>query len=215
MKDTREKILMIALDMFGEYGFNGVSTRDISKKADVNISAINYYFNSKEGLYLEVIKYIADLIKVKFQRCVDIISSCKDKPIDEKLAINIFSSLLDNISDTVLKNDMPSVSMILIREIMKPNIGTEIIYNDLVLPFHNTLLKVIKVIIGNDFSEKEITIIIHTILGQIMGFSANKAMITRMLNTDKIDDKTLFLIKETIKKQSINILNSYKKEGKK
>ena len=214
MKDTREKILMIALDMFGEYGFNGVSTRDISKKADVNISAINYYFNSKEGLYLEVIKYIADLIKVKFQRCVDIISSCKDKPIDEKLAISIFSSLLDNISDTVLKNDMPSVSMILIREIMKPNIGTEIIYNDLVLPFHNTLLKVIKVIIGNDFSEKEITIIIHTILGQIMGFSANKAMITR-LNTDKIDDKTLFLIKGTIKKQSINILNSYKKEGKK
>ena len=98
---------------------------------------------------------------------------------------------------------------------MKPNIGTEIIYNDLVLPFHNTLLKVIKVIIGNDFSEKEITIIIHTILGQIMGFSANKAMITRMLNADKIDDKTLFLIKETIKKQSINILNSYKKEGKK
>ena len=215
MKDTREKILMIALDMFGEYGFNGVSTRDISKKANVNISAINYYFNSKEGLYLEVIKYIADLIKVKFQRCVDIISSCKDKPIDEKLAISIFSSLLDNISDTVLKNDMPSVSMILIREIMKPNIGTEIIYNDLVLPFHNTLLKVIKVIIGNDFSEKEITIIIHTIFGQIMGFSANKAMITRMLNTDKIDDKTLFLIKGTIKKQSINILNSYKKEGKK
>lgn len=215
MKDTREKILMIALDMFGEYGFNGVSTRDISKKADVNISAINYYFNSKEGLYLEVIKYIADLIKVKFQRCVDIINNCKGKSIDEKLAINIFSSLLDNISDTVLKNDMPSVSMILIREIMKPNIGTEIIYNDLVLPFHNTLLKVIKVIIGNDFSEKEITIIIHTILGQIMGFSANKAMITRMLNTDKIDDKTLFLIKETIKKQSINILNSYKKEGKK
>lgn len=215
MKDTREKILMIALDMFGEYGFNGVSTRDISKKADVNISAINYYFNSKEGLYLEVIKYIADLIKVKFQRCVDIINNCKDKSIDEKLAINIFSSLLDNISDTVLKNDMPSVSMILIREIMKPNIGTEIIYNDLVLPFHNTLSKVIKVIIGNYFSEKEITIIIHTILGQIMGFSANKAMITRMLNIDKIDDKTLFLIKETIKKQSINILNSYKKEGKK
>lgn len=215
MKDTREKILMIALDMFGEYGFNGVSTRDISKKANVNISAINYYFNSKEGLYLEVIKYIADLIKTKFQGCIDIINSCKDKSIDEKLAISIFSSLLDNISDTVLKNDMPSVSMILIREIMKPNIGTEIIYNDLVLPFHNTLLKVIKVIIGNDFSEKEITIIIHTILGQIMGFSANKAMITRMLNTDKIDDKTLFLIKETIKKQSINILNSYNKEGKK
>lgn len=215
MKDTREKILMIALDMFGEYGFNGVSTRDISKKANVNISAINYYFNSKEGLYLEVIKYIADLIKAKFQRCIDIINSCKDKSIDEKLAVSIFSSLLDNISDTVLKNDMPSVSMILIREIMKPNIGTEIIYNDLVLPFHNTLLKVIKVIIGNDFSEKEITIIIHTILGQIMGFSANKAMITRMLNADKIDDKTLFLIKETIKKQSINILNSYKKEGKK
>lgn len=215
MKDTREKILMIALDMFGEYGFNGVSTRDLSKMADVNISAINYYFNSKEGLYQEVIKYVANFIKDEFQNCIEIIESCKSKVIDEKLAMDIFSSLLDSISDNILKNNSPSISMILIREIMKPNIGTDIVYDELVLPFHKTLLKVIKVIIGDNFSDKEITIIMYTILGQIMGFSANKAMIMRVLNTERIDDKTLFLIKQTIKKQSINILNSYKKEGKK
>ena len=215
MKDTREKILMIALDMFGEYGFNGVSTRDLSKMADVNISAINYYFNSKEGLYQEVIKYVANFIKDEFQNCIEIIESCKSKVIDEKLAMDIFSSLLDSISDNILKNNSLSISMILIREIMKPNIGTDIVYDELVLPFHKTLLKVIKVIIGDNFSDKEITIIMYTILGQIMGFSANKAMIMRVLNTERIDDKTLFLIKQTIKKQSINILNSYKKEGKK
>ena len=215
MKDTREKILMIALDMFGEYGFNGVSTRDLSKMADVNISAINYYFNSKEGLYQEVIKYVANFIKDEFQNCIEIIESCKSKVIDEKLAMDIFSSLLDSISDNILKNNSLSISMILIREIMKPNIGTDIVYDELVLPFHKTLLKVIKVIIGDNFSDKEITIIMYTILGQIMGFSANKDMIMRVLNTERIDDKTLFLIKQTIKKQSINILNSYKKEGKK
>ena len=56
MKDTKENILEVATDMFANGDFDSISTRDIAKKAGVNLSAISYYFENKEGLYVAVIK---------------------------------------------------------------------------------------------------------------------------------------------------------------
>lgn len=53
-KDTKEKILSIANDLFAEKGFNGTSIREISKLADVNLSSVNYHFKNKENLYAQV-----------------------------------------------------------------------------------------------------------------------------------------------------------------
>ncbi|MFD1851869.1 forespore capture DNA-binding protein RefZ [Oceanobacillus bengalensis] len=47
---SKEKVIKAASSLFFQKGFNGTSVRDIANKASVNISAINYYFNSKQGL---------------------------------------------------------------------------------------------------------------------------------------------------------------------
>lgn len=54
---TKDKIMTIAHNLFAKKGFEGVSVRDISKEADVNISAISYHFENKLGLYKNVIEY--------------------------------------------------------------------------------------------------------------------------------------------------------------
>ncbi len=56
--NTREKILMVAALLFSENGFEGTSVRAICAKANVNVSLVNYYFGTKEQLYLEVHKMI-------------------------------------------------------------------------------------------------------------------------------------------------------------
>lgn len=53
-KDTKEKILEVANDLFADKGFSGTSIREIAKEADVNLSAINYHFSNKENLYCQV-----------------------------------------------------------------------------------------------------------------------------------------------------------------
>jgi len=50
LKGTRSRILDTAEELFGEQGFDRVSIRDITKKARVNLAAINYHFGSKEDL---------------------------------------------------------------------------------------------------------------------------------------------------------------------
>ncbi|MDN5423957.1 MAG: TetR/AcrR family transcriptional regulator, partial [Chryseobacterium sp.] len=52
-----ENILFAAEKLFAEKGFEGTSTREISKAANVNISMISYYFGSKEKLYEKLVEY--------------------------------------------------------------------------------------------------------------------------------------------------------------
>lgn len=49
--NARSRLVMAALRVFAEKGYEGASTREICEAADVNISSIRYYFGDKAGLY--------------------------------------------------------------------------------------------------------------------------------------------------------------------
>ena len=49
---SRQALLAAALDEFSSRGFAGARVADIARRAGVNKQLINYYFGSKEGLYL-------------------------------------------------------------------------------------------------------------------------------------------------------------------
>ncbi|HNK90420.1 MAG TPA: TetR family transcriptional regulator [Chitinophagales bacterium] len=57
MVSKEESILFSAERLFAEKGFDGTSTREISKAADANISLIAYYFGSKEKLLESIFEY--------------------------------------------------------------------------------------------------------------------------------------------------------------
>ena len=40
--------------MFGAYGFDGASMRQVAEAADVPVALVSYHFGSKEGLYRAV-----------------------------------------------------------------------------------------------------------------------------------------------------------------
>jgi AcrR family transcriptional regulator len=54
INDTKQKILDVALKLFGAKGYEGTSVRDIAKEADVNLASVNYHFTNKQNLYFEV-----------------------------------------------------------------------------------------------------------------------------------------------------------------
>lgn len=49
--DARSRLVISALRLFAEKGFEAASTREICEAAGANISAIRYYFGDKAGLY--------------------------------------------------------------------------------------------------------------------------------------------------------------------
>ncbi|WP_141433138.1 TetR/AcrR family transcriptional regulator [Bacillus sp. 03113] len=52
-KETREKILQTALQLFGEKGYAGTSTREIAEGAGVNHLTLFRHFGNKENLFRE------------------------------------------------------------------------------------------------------------------------------------------------------------------
>ena len=55
-KNTKERIIDVALDFFTRKGFSGVSVREIVEKAGVSKPTLYYYFTNKEDLYLSLIR---------------------------------------------------------------------------------------------------------------------------------------------------------------
>ena len=52
--DKRQAILDAAEKLFCETGYEGTSTRQIAKESGANMAMINYYFGSKEGVFVEI-----------------------------------------------------------------------------------------------------------------------------------------------------------------
>lgn len=50
-----ERILDVAEDLFGRYGFGGTTTRAISRRAGVNVGQLHYYFESKRAIFEAVV----------------------------------------------------------------------------------------------------------------------------------------------------------------
>ena len=68
---TRDRILETAAALFGEHGFDGVSTTEIARAADVNKAMIFYYFGSKEKLYSAVFGTFAVTLRDRMQAVLE------------------------------------------------------------------------------------------------------------------------------------------------
>lgn len=59
--ETRQALIDAATDVFLRDGFRAARVKDIAESAGVRLSAINYHFGGKEGLYLAVLQHHANL----------------------------------------------------------------------------------------------------------------------------------------------------------
>ena len=123
--DKKEHILDVAEKVFSELGFDGASTRTISGEAGVNMAMLNYYFGSKEGLFLAVfnrkISSFKNLLQNigsddtisawdKMEKYIDLYvqrvfnNNCFQKMLYQELAMQRRGDLADQISSILMTN---------------------------------------------------------------------------------------------------------------
>lgn len=66
----RERLIQVAMKLFAEKGFDGVTVRDISSEADVSVGLINHHFTSKEGLREAVDEYFLRQTGAAIERAI-------------------------------------------------------------------------------------------------------------------------------------------------
>lgn len=62
---TRDRLLDEAEKLFAEHGFDGVSVRDITRAAGVDVALANYHFGSKEKLFDAVFQRRAEAVNAR------------------------------------------------------------------------------------------------------------------------------------------------------
>jgi len=55
--ETGSRILLAAESLFAQHGFNGISLRQITAKAGVNLAAVNYHYSDKRSLCRDILIY--------------------------------------------------------------------------------------------------------------------------------------------------------------
>ena len=66
-ENSRTKLLRAGLEVFSRHGFHGTTTKSIATKAGVNEALIMRHFQSKEGLFLAVIRerHVQNILSLK------------------------------------------------------------------------------------------------------------------------------------------------------
>lgn len=131
----RQKILYTALALFAELGFERATIRQIAKKADVNVSAIAYYFGDKAGLYQAAFTEPMGSPK-------DDIALFNSPDISLEQALNgLFTGFIEPLKDNKLVQLCTRLHM---REMVEPTGLWDVEINDGITPCHHALLKVLQ-----------------------------------------------------------------------
>jgi len=68
---TRDRLLFAARALFADGGYEGTSIRQIASRAKCNLSLIQYYFGSKEGLLREVLGSNVSVVRRELESALD------------------------------------------------------------------------------------------------------------------------------------------------
>jgi len=80
-EDRKMDILNSAGEVFSKYGFHGAKIEDIAKEAGIGKGTIYGYFDSKESLFYEMIKYGIEEYEKGMEKALNIDGSIRDKLI--------------------------------------------------------------------------------------------------------------------------------------
>lgn len=81
-KNTKEQILVSALELFSEKGYLGATTKDIAARAGVSEVTLFRHFQTKENLFIKVIEHFSFLPKLK-----KLTLELEDKPVEDSLKL--------------------------------------------------------------------------------------------------------------------------------
>ncbi|MFA4994534.1 MAG: CerR family C-terminal domain-containing protein [Bdellovibrionales bacterium] len=210
---ARGRLLSAALKIFALYGFEGASTRQITKEAKVNIAAIPYYFRDKEGLYKATLEHIAGIIR---KNITDEALSFRQTAESKNLSVEESRALLHGLVEKFaffLLGDKASanIARIFLREQMDPTGDFPVLYDSLMKPVHEMLTRLVARLAKLPFPSEQATLCAHALLGQLVVFKTHREAAFRRLNWKKYGAKEKEKIVKTVIRNADYVLDAYAK----
>jgi TetR/AcrR family transcriptional regulator, regulator of cefoperazone and chloramphenicol sensitivity len=169
-EETRGRILVAALELFAENGFDGASTRAIAERASVNLPAIQYYFGSKEGLYRAIVEQFSQHMRPAFMPVAERIrAALGDDATPRALLIDLIADMVDVVIALILEDGPPSRECrqkFFARMEVEPNAAVEAMQDEMMCHVSEPMCAVIGRLIGRAHNDEVVLLHAMTIIGE-------------------------------------------------
>jgi AcrR family transcriptional regulator len=181
-KDTPQRLLDAALDVFAEQGYQAATIQEIVKRAGTNIAAINYHFRDKANFYAEVVLYGCEKQGVGQP---DFLQAENDPEQQLYLFIQWFlqrglrlgaASLMDQIHMQELANPSPVLDKVVEK---------------LIRPVHLQLRQIICALLPDNSEEQVIRFHCFSVIGQCNLYKIGKPVMTRLYPDMQLDEQCM------------------------
>ncbi len=206
---ANDRLIEAGIDVFCEYSYEAATTRMIAKRAGVNIAAIPYYFNGKEGLYHAVVERIVARLQSFVRPTLNTIgerAAQGDLTADE--AISLVETLLGKMVDFMVgTQEAARFAQIVLREHLSPTSAYEIVYNRVMCPMINAIATMIAAATGQPVSDT-MRLRALAFIGQVMAFRVARETLVRALGFTGYSAEETRTIRRVILEQTRGVIEN-------
>jgi AcrR family transcriptional regulator len=206
--DARERLIRAAVEIFAENGFNATTTRMLADRAQVNLSAIPYYFRSKEGLYQAAVAHIADVLGARLDPFMQHLADMSAADgLDPQAARTLLQEGLATMV-AVMCGDPSTLpfSKIILQEQMAPSAAFDLIYPRVMERILSAFTTLIAAATGVK-DDRQCNLQAILLVGQVMVFRAGRATATRRLGMKGYTPAEIAEIQAIIQSRAMAILD--------
>ncbi|EMN1928217.1 CerR family C-terminal domain-containing protein [Burkholderia ambifaria] len=210
--ETRRRIIDAAIELFGEHGFAGASTREIAAKAGVNAPALQYYFENKEGVYRACVEAIAEIGWSVLGPAVEHARAALDAEADVDALIDAFIVILRTLADRIFT--VPKTlgqRMFFAREQVgqEPAGATDILMKRVRKPLNDVSAELVGRISGRPADDPVTRLRTMSLFGQLTVFHLVQRSALQLLDWDGFDGEGGALLMATIADQTRVLLEHW------
>lgn len=172
-ESCKRRLLEAGGQVFAELGFRNATVREICKRANANIAAINYHFGDKAGLYSAVMRSFAGLSLATYPPDMDL----PPDPTPAQRLHAFVRSMLFRISD----KDKPGwFGKLLARELVDPTHALDERIEENARPMTMTLVEIVRDLVGRDLPEPDLRRAVCSIMGQVYFYHTHRNGLDRL-----------------------------------
>jgi AcrR family transcriptional regulator len=204
LSDTKKRIIEVAGRVFAESGFRNATVREICKLACVNIAAINYHFGDKKSLYLAAIKHLRT---VAFEEYPLDAGSDIASPPEERLRAFIIQ-FIKRIHECK-EGESPWLRMMIIRELMEPTEGLDVIVGEIARPTFSALTEIVSELLGKEATEETLQLCCGSVIGQSFFFFYAQPIRKKLFPVEESSRSETKVIADHIADFSLSAIKSF------
>lgn len=186
---TRQALIRAGLALFAAKGFEAVTTRELAAGAKVNIAAIHFHFQGKEGLYQAVIDHVIRSLTELYGLALAEAPAGQDPPGAASHRAARAGRAVDRLLTQLLSTPRSrSVSLLLQREIITPTPAFQRLFEQALLPILSSLAELAHGLAGHAPDSFETRTLAFALFAQLSCFSRSKTAYLAWLGKDGLDD---------------------------